>query len=324
MKTLAVLILACAVLLLAKPISALDYEREIALELSYGSALDQVGVWTPTLDARDVIPIGPRNFRVVGDTLIYIGDAVNGKIKRFRVGDGLDLVTEGGVDCDNGFAVARDGRIFVEGPLGMRDITVFDDRGKYQLKTPNAIYRVAEKEPEWTIGRLEQTMLEAQEAGLQRRVLQDSLGRTYEFRRVDGDPKSARFFVISDKGEDLEFEIWLKDAHIPEEFGSVDKILYWSVDDGGKLYAVCASRKPEPEVILSWDDREDLVSYWDIVVLVYDTSRALLGGVRFGGSPPQMVSYYDTAKVTPNGNIYCYNYTAEGLQVVRYRPVEED
>lgn len=297
------------------PSHALHYEREVVLQVGYGSEDDQVWVGTPWIGAEASSNVGPDYFHVIGDTWIYIGDRGNGKIKRFRVGGGLDFVTEGTADCLGGFAVAEDGRIFVRGSFGDRSLTVFDREGKkvFGVSGPGVI--LVDAAP-----LLESMVVQARAAGLYEPILRDGSGRVYRCERRKGEKFKAWF--TTDDGS-LELEISVDVAALPDSLKDVETVKYWTVDGRGWLYAVCTSQKPEPKVILEWEDHEPLDSTDEVIVLVYEKPGVFLGGIRNDHPPAQMVSYYHKAKVSTSGNIYCYNYTAEGLEVVRYRPIEE-
>lgn len=297
------------------PSHGLHYEREVVLKVAYGTADDQVFMSTPRITSVATTDVGPDYLEVVGDSVIYIGDSGNGKIKRFKAGGGLEFMTEGTADCVGGFAVADDGRIFVRGSFGDRSLTVFDREGKKVFGVSGRGVILADAAP-----LVESMVVQARAAGLYEPILRDGSGRVYRCERPKGEPFKAWF--TTDDGS-LEFEISVEVTTLPDSMKGVDTVKYWAVDGRGRLYAVCTSEKPARKVILEWEDREALFSDADLVVLVYDKAGTLLGAVRQDYPPPFMASYYSVAKVSASGNIYCYNYTAEGLEVVRYRPIEE-
>lgn len=300
----------------------LRFEREVVLHIAYGDADDEVGLYLPRIGREDGTAEGPDCLQVEGDSLLYISDPINRKVKCFRLEAGLLWASEGEVQCTGSMAVGSDGSVYVQSGSSNRNVTVLYRNGKLKAKPSFVHFSAAGVVPEWTPARIDSLVMDAQRAGLYEEGprLRDDLGRVYRYERRKGQPFKAWF--TTDDGS-LEFEISVDVATLPDSLKGVESVDYWAVDGTGRLYGISRAQKPEPKVILVREGREPLLSHYDLLVLVYDSSGLLLGGVRQDYLPPVVANYYNVAKVMPNGNIYCYNYTAEGLEIVRYRPVEE-
>lgn len=309
-------------LALSGPAATLRFEREVVLHVAYGDADDEVGLYQPRTGMEDGTAEGPDCIEVEGDSLFYINDPINRKVKCFRLGGGLVWASEGEVECTGSMAVGSDGSVYVRPGGHGRNITVFDRNGKLKVKTPKILFSATGVRPEWTPARIDSLVSEAEGVGLyeDRPRLRDDQGRVYRYERRPNSPLKA-WFTTEDGS--LEFEISIDTPALPDSLQDVEGVDSWAIDGGGRLYGICRARKLAPKAILEREGREPLLSYNDLLVLVYDRSGLFLGGVRQDYLPPVVANYYNLAKVSASGNIYCCNYTAEGFQIVRYRPIEE-
>lgn len=114
--------------------------------VSYGKGLSQVGMSIPHPTAEDGgEAFGPSDFAIGFDGSIYIGDEVNGKVKRFSRKGKLLMVTEGCIDRIAGMAVDKQGRIYIIHGTLSNKVAVYDEKGRRLPDVESKIMKAAER-----------------------------------------------------------------------------------------------------------------------------------------------------------------------------------
>lgn len=318
----------------------MDYIPKILFTLGYGTESNQIGIAPedPTRGEGEGLGDGPLGEPLLdSEGNIYIGDCVNGKIKKFDQSGKLLFVTQdmGPEFYPQSFRIDNQSNIYVIGGLG--GVVKFDNQGRF--------VRVINYDPfgydEEKLKSLRASSPEIAEIpSFEDFPLIDGKGREYKVRYTTDyalDPDEISIV----KEQEIRIETYSPNKKVMRSFilASIKatqtsqkltgtptlsfpdyKDLKFGlrvdfVDRKGNIYASGLARRNEPLVL-----KEGLYINSDIIVYKYDPQGNFITQVRFHNQPSVVPHHLGTGYIIdPSGNIYALQFHAEGMDVVKYK-----
>lgn len=291
----------------------MSYQACILFKLTYGVSDNQVGIWIPPLEMVDAgMPEGPLRFLMNKNREIYIADSINKKIKKFDIEGNLLFSTMTIEDMDD-IIIDENDCIYVRWGARCDHLTKLDETGR-------VIY--TESIDPGLIGTWECIK---DDPDLLFQNKRDNAGKKYQFLYVG---RKYQYGVKQyDTGGQLEREFKVGTGRIRKhsptngtttpgpDFKGVDTIYDWSVDGNGNFYGWGEVIRKDPIVI-----KEGFEIVTDVLIFKYNSKRKFVCQVQFPGTPGNFLRD-PPFQVDAEGNIYCLQFQAQHLEIVRYEEI---
>ena len=289
----------------------MSYKKNILFTLYFGKSDNNIGMWIPLIDRIDGgPPEGPYRFIVDNALHIYFGDNINKKIKKYDL-EGNLLYSSIPIEDIDDFIVDENNCIYVRSGARCDKLIKLDSSG-------NIIYTKTIA-PEM-IGTWE-GVEDAPDLSFQNKI--DRAGRRYKFSYIGEKYQYGVTKIDLSEKPGKEYKLGLAkirrkhlltdESSLPSpNFSGIETIYDWLVDGNGNFYGWGEKKREYPIVL-----KEGFQIARDVVVFKYSSKRKFLCQIQFPDAPSNFLRD-PPFQVDAEGNIYCLQFHADRLDVVRY------